>query len=81
MEKYNGWTNRETWLVNLYFGDTFWQIAHDTSGITPDFMAGEVSAWIEEKLSYDDVNGFIWDMLDLSRINWIELAMHYNVEE
>jgi hypothetical protein len=20
---YNGWTNRETWLVNLYFGDAF----------------------------------------------------------
>ena len=24
MKKYNGWTNRETWLVNLYFGEAFY---------------------------------------------------------
>lgn len=23
MTKYNGWTNRETWLVNLWYGDSF----------------------------------------------------------
>ena len=61
-EKYNGWTNRETWLVNIHFNP---QSVEDL-----DF--------IKEDLEHDlDVllgrNPFFYDFINLSKIDWREL--------
>ncbi len=61
---YNGWTNRETWLVNLYFGDSWESVACVES--TRDFM--------EEQI--DQLESWIRDFIDLSAINWDELEEH-----
>lgn len=58
--KYNGWTNRETWLVNVWFEPV---TKYDV------FEAQDV---LEQQ--HDEMpNGLLKDMLDLSLINWNEL--------
>ena len=58
--KYNGWTNRETWLVNVWFNP---ETKYDV------FEAQDV---LEQQ--YDEMpNGPLKDMLDLSQVNWNEL--------
>jgi hypothetical protein len=32
----NGWKNRETWLVNIWFGDSFQMELEDGAQITAD---------------------------------------------
>ena len=61
---YNGWTNRETWLVNLWFGD-HWQCEADVQSSRE---------WIEEKIY--GLETWIQDFIDLDAINWDELEEH-----
>jgi hypothetical protein len=75
----NGWKNRETWLVNLWFGDTFAMMQDDGARITPDFIEAEVEAYIEDNLGAPR-HGFIMDMMDLGAIDYDELASHYAPE-
>lgn len=58
--RYNGWRNRETWLVNV------WYNPETKSDID----------WIEEELNrqYDEMpDGALKDMLDVNCIDWDEL--------
>ena len=65
---YNGWTNRETWLVNVWFNP---ESKEDVQ------YAKDV---LEEQ--YDAMeNGVLKDMLNMSAINWDELESHFNDEE
>jgi hypothetical protein len=76
----NGWKNRETWLVNLWFGDTLAMMQDDGVRITPDFIEAEVTAYIEENFDPKKCHGFIMDMMDLGAIDYDELASHYAPE-
>lgn len=76
---YNGWTNRETWLVNIWFGDCFEMMRDDGVQITADFIREEVETYIEENLG-EPRHGFIMDMMDLGAINYDQLARHYAPE-
>ena len=79
-EKYNGWTNYETWKVNLELLD----------GVTAKDLFGrkcegeEVQEYIED-LTYDQCQprSFSRDcvLLFLSDVNWDEIAEHLNEEE
>ncbi|QFP93420.1 UNVERIFIED_ORG: hypothetical protein Xoosp15_155 [Xanthomonas phage Xoo-sp15] len=84
---YNGWANRETWLVNLHFGNelTSYIVEQATDGvidITQD--EGTIRTDIERSCEsyFDDMieeelNGlgsFLSDYLDLSLIEWDEIA-------
>ena len=75
----NGWKTRETWLVNLWFGDCFAAMQDDGVRITPDFIEAEVTAYITENLGAPR-HGFIMDMMDLGAIDYDELASHYAPE-
>jgi hypothetical protein len=72
MEGYNGWTNRETWLVNLWFGDYFEDISMDRK-----VDASLIRAEIEGYIDHCKLTGFVSDLVDLNRINYEELANHY----
>ena len=62
-DKYNGWTNRETWLVNLWY--------EPTTKNDLDFIREDLENKVEEI-----GNGIIQDMINLSAINWCELEEH-----
>ena len=72
-EKYNGWTNYETWRVNLEIFDG------------GDFnMAGfEMREFVEELIENGSTEGLARDyaMAFLSNVDWMEIAEHYNNEE
>lgn len=79
---YNGWRNKETWLVNLWIGDVITGIVED-SGESVD------AEWIEsfvdeivESYGIDLESGFMWYMLQcaLGEIDYGELAEHFKSE-
>lgn len=79
---YNGWTNRETWLVNLHFGDEIVDYVFDY-GFNPETWSVDDVARVYEEyvmvISFvqDDLNNisaFLRDMVNLEDINWDELA-------
>ena len=68
---YNGWRNRETWLVNIWFLD----------GVTEPMTADSIQSIVEEALdetltSTGAMKGFITDMMDVDCIDWEALAAH-----
>ena len=73
MSKYNGWTNRETWLVNIWFMDS--QDYDET--ISAEYIEELVYEYVYEQI---EVSGFIADMIDMGCINWQELADSHNSE-
>jgi hypothetical protein len=75
---YNGWTNKETWLVNLWLGDYFTGMQDQGDDITADVMREVVDEMASTALE-EGANGFITDMLNcaLGEINYEELAAHY----
>lgn len=56
---YNGWANRETWLVNVHFNP---ETQEDV-----DYAQEQVQEW------YDSLNSFMQDMVDINCIDWDEL--------
>tara|TARA_R100001443_G_scaffold54172_2_gene65634 strand:+ start:3381 stop:3656 length:276 start_codon:yes stop_codon:yes gene_type:complete len=66
-DKYNGWTNRETWLINLHFEP------RNLSDL--DFINDEIITYAK-KIQELPYGMFFTDFLDLSKINWYELKNH-----
>jgi hypothetical protein len=73
----NGWKNRETWLVNLWFGDNFAMDADDGVEITADYIRDIVENYVDEIVP---ASSFIADMMDINAIDYDELARHYAPE-
>ena len=73
----NGWKNRETWLVNLWFGDTFACDAEDGDDVTADYVRTFVEEYVDEMLGASYGVGFIRDMMDMDAVDYDELAAHY----
>lgn len=76
MTTYNGWTNKETWLVNLWIGDSLATDAGSSMEID--------EAWVRE-LAHDMLEGSVSDFglasdlleMALANVNWYEIANHY----
>ena len=64
---YNGWTNRATWLVNVWFN--------------PESAADVCMARIALEDASDAVPDYLRDFLCLDEINWDELTAHFSEEE
>ena len=65
---YNGWSNRETWLVNVWFNPESRDDVEFARSI------------IDEQ--YDSIpDGVIKDMIDIDAINWGELMEHFEEPE
>ena len=76
----NGWRNAATWTVNLWFGDTWAEMAEDAlnPAITADYCRETVEELVEHMLrNTNSQSGFIWDMLDLNSVDWEALADHH----
>ena len=80
---YNGWTNRETWVIGLHLMDILTNhIIDDIDewAVTDTMEAGQmfqdhVDEIIEEAdLSY--LHTLLLDLIDTSQVNWEELGQH-----
>ena len=64
---YNGWTNRETWLVNVWFDPCSRE----------DVEAARYT--LEEAV--DQLPDFLQDFVSVDAVNWDELLDHFEEEE
>jgi hypothetical protein len=64
---YNGWTNRATWLVNVWFN--------------PETREDVESARYAIEEAEESIPDFMRDFLCTSEINWTELLEHFAEEE
>jgi hypothetical protein len=73
---YNGWTNRATWLVNLWVGNNLAEYAKDD--LDQNMTAQDAEQYLKDDHWLEDVDewGFSSDliMLALSEVNWEEIA-------
>ena len=65
-DTYNGWTNRATWLINVWFN--------------PESRADVESAREQFEDAVDQLPAFMADFIDQD-INWTELLDHFEDEE
>ena len=82
MSGYNGWKNKETWLVNLWLGDYFTDLQEEGQEISEDYIR-EMVEEMASAAGEDGMNGLITDLLNcaLGEIDYRELAAHYVAEE
>ena len=73
MSDYNGYTNRETWLINLYLGEYFQDVANDGQKLMADYIESTVWDMLEEA----NIPDIFKDMIDLGAVNWRELEELY----
>jgi len=72
MEKFNGWTNYETWRVNLEMFD----------GYEGTLSADTARDIVEEYIEGSSVEGLARDyaLAFIADVNWLEIAAHYQEE-
>lgn len=82
MEKYNGWTNYETWRVNLEVFDGFNPAEYYSRFDSTDvYGLGESLKQYAEEVIFECAeipNGFARDYAQafLDAVNWVEIAAH-----
>jgi len=71
MADYNGWTNRNTWLINLWFGEIIREEIEQDASITADNIADMV--WDCIQLEVELCSFMLRDFFDFEGINWEEI--------
>jgi hypothetical protein len=86
---YNGWTNYETWLCNMWFENfEFTDILDifdgcedndDILNVIEDYIKDFVNEFVEQSFAPGDSHGFIYDMLNsaIQTIDFRDIAEHY----
>ena len=77
-DKYNGWTNYETWNANLWSDQDYWfdqSKESDSIGTLAEQMKDECESYMDDIIQ---TNGMFTDLLQsaFDRINWFEIAEH-----
>lgn len=80
--EYNGWTNYETWLVNMWFGDIFADMQNEGEDTSADSLEGFVLEMLDSEGTLPET-GFAADIMNaaLREVDWEDLAEHYALEE
>ena len=79
---HNGWSNYETWLVNMWYGDIFADMSNEGEEVTAEYMQDLVEQMLESDGALPQY-GFAADILNaaLREVDGDELAEHYAVED
>jgi hypothetical protein len=80
MTTFNGWTNKETWLVNIWFGDMLQTMKEEGENIDAEYIENLVEEILDLQTDGKTVEGgFLVDMLNcaVGSVNFHELAKHY----
>ena len=72
MEKYNGWSNYETWHVNATMNLT--DIIDVFDSQDPDKLEVELREYVEEGLNSENRNANIFAIAYLNRVYWDEIV-------
>ena len=76
-EKHNGWTNVETWLVNLHLEGLLDGRAHDGEPMSD----AELRDFVLDSINGEDgpADPMLLDLIRCAteRVNWSEIAAHY----
>ena len=68
MSDYNGWTNRNTWLINLHFGELLNGYTEDGIEVTAGFIK---EIWLDHfGIETKHLDAVVMDFLDFDGINW-----------
>ncbi len=80
---YNGWSNYETWLVNLWFGNMFADMVEFDAEASADSFRDAVDNYLEDGGEMGSQSGFVADCVNsvVGSVNWREIAEHYVEEE
>ena len=83
-DKFNGWTNHSTWLVNLWLGDDVQSWINDSDCEEWDLHSVEsvFKDFIEELTSQENIScGMLADLLQsaVDDVDWRELAEHIEI--
>ena len=80
MKTYNGWTNKETWNLNLRYEATFTAMSEEHEYDDVDHLADAFESLVEE-LEFDDLkeNSLAHEAVGhyLDQVNWVEIAEQY----
>lgn len=78
--KYNGWTNYETWRINLELFDGFdpFDYFSDDQANMMDWLADALKEYAEEIIEQTSSEGLARDyaLAFLQEVNWREIAEH-----
>ena len=83
-QDYNGWTNRETWQINLWFGQEFIYPLIKEDGVSDAETLKDiiVDYILPEEGDGGSLNGYIKDVIidAIGEVNWEEIFDHYESE-
>ena len=71
MTDYNGWTNRNTWLINLWFGEIIREELEEDASLSPETLENMVMGVIQAEVELSSL--MLRDFLDFESINWQEI--------
>jgi len=79
--KFNGWTNRETWLVNLYFEETFQQMKNEGWDADRDVIKEYIADFLDQHC-FESPNDFIQDVITgfFDKIDFDEIVEHIEAD-
>ena len=87
-ETYNGFTNKETFELDIYFEETFYFLKDEAGEISLEDLAKKFNDWVtehfEEKFRQDEKNGnfdrMVYDITQkfLQSVDWKDIAEKYN---
>lgn len=77
---YNGWTNKQTWNINMLYQESFEAMVQEQPFDDVDHVADAFESLVDE-LEYEGLmenslaHTAVGEYLD--RVNWVEIAEHY----